>query len=148
MFSVISIVNLKLIRKFFYFFKLNSNLKKFKFIFFCYNTKIDANLQTQLAAHNFKFYFLKKLKYNNYLNYIILPYLTNNLVMYCCQDITAIQFLLPHISKTILFSKIDNTFYSLNNIETYLSSTNELYNYLNMFIYQFIFLFQNFSKKS
>ena len=76
--------------------------------------------------------FLKKLKYNNYLNYIILPYLTNNLVMYCCQDITAIQFLLPHISKTILFSKIDNTFYSLNNIETYLSSTNELYNYLNI----------------
>ena len=68
--------------------------------------------------------------------------------MYCCQDITAIQFLLPHISKTILFSKIDNTFYSLNNIETYLSFTNELYNYLNMFIYQFIFLFQNFSKKS
>lgn len=70
------------------------------------------------------------------------------MVMYCCQDITAIQFLLSHISKTILFSKIDNTFYSLNNIETYLSSTNELYNYLNMFIYQFIFLFQNFSKKS
>ena len=68
---MISIVNLKLIRKFFYFFKLNSNLKKFKFIFFCYNTKIDANLQTQLAAHNIKFYFLKKLKYNNYLNYII-----------------------------------------------------------------------------
>ena len=68
--------------------------------------------------------------------------------MYCCQDITAIQFLLPHISKTILFSKIDNNFYSLNNIEAYLSSTNELYNYLNMFVYQFIFLLQNSSKKS
>lgn len=143
---MISIVNLKLVRKFFYFLKLNSNLKKFNFIFFCYNTKIDSNLLTILVANNIKYYFLKKINYNNYLNFIILPYLSNNLVMFCCSDEMSVQQILPYISKTVLFSKINNNFYSLNNCERYISSRIELYNYLNNYIYKFLFLIQNSSK--
>lgn len=143
---VISIVNLKLIRKFFYFLKLNSNLKKFNFIFFCYNFKLDTDFQTLLLSYNIKFYFLKKLKYNNYLNYILLPYLTNNLVIYCCSDEKAVKALLPKISKYLIFCKINNNFYSLNDCETYLSSRIDLYNYLHNSIYQFVTLLQNSSQ--
>lgn len=143
---VISIVNLKLIRKFFYFLKLNSNLRKFNFIFFCYNSKLDANLQTLLVSYNIKFYFLKKLKYNNYLNYILLPYLTNNLSIYCCSDEKAVTAILPKISKYLIFCKINNNFYSLNNCEIYLSSRIDLYNYLNNYTYQLLTLIQNSSK--
>ena len=143
---VISIVNLKLIRKFFYFLKLNSNLRKFNFIFFCYNSKLDANLQTLLVSYNIKFYFLKKLKYNNYLNYILLPYLTNNLSIYCCSDEKAVTAILPKISKYLIFCKINNNFYSLNNCEIYLTSRIDLYNYLSNYTYQFLTLIQNSSK--
>lgn len=118
---MILIVNLKIIRNLFYLTKINNKLQDSKFIFFCYNVKVTQQLQTILLKNHIKVFFFKKLKCLTYLKFLTNT-LSNKLVLFCCENTEISMDFLLAIENNILFAKIYDTYYSLNNFSKYYKS--------------------------
>lgn len=144
---MILIDNIKFIRDIFYFFKINNNLKKFKYIFFCYKKNNSQILLNYINLNKVNYYFLKKLKSIKYLSFIK-SYLKNSLVLYCTNDETLLVNLIKELDNNIIFCKIENNFYSLNNLKFYLNSKIDLINYINTNYYNFIYTLDNLKKNN
>ena len=145
---MILIDNLKTTRNIVYFLIVNQNLAKYKYIFFCYNVNLTL-LNSIIIKYNIKYYFLKKLKCIKYLNFLN-HYLNNSILLFCVNDMESLTKLIPLLKNKILYCKVNNNFYSLNNLDEYLNSNLDLINYLNNYIHSFICnfeIFQNNFKK-
>lgn len=78
-----------------------------------------------------KYYFLKKLKCIKYLSFIQTS-LNNSIVVFCMNDINSVNLFLHDVNINILYCKINNSFYSVNNLHHFLNSKFDLINYMNM----------------
>lgn len=136
---MILIDNIKKIRNLNYFLKINQNLLNYNYIFFCYNVNLKSLSSKVINNPNIKYYFLKKLKCIKYLNFFK-AYLNNSIIIFCINDINSLNLFLQELNNNIIYCKINNSFYSLNNIQDYLNSKIDLVNYMNNNI---IALFQN-----
>ena len=134
---MILIDNIKKIRNLNYFLKINQNLLNYNYIFFCYN--VNSLSSKVINDPNIKYYFLKKLKCIKYLNFFK-AYLNNSIIIFCINDINSLNLFLQELNNNIIYCKINNSFYSLNNIQDYLNSKIDLVNYMDNNI---IALFQN-----
>lgn len=131
--------NIKKIRNLNYFLKINQNLLNYNYIFFCYNVNLKSLSSKIINNPNIKYYFLKKLKCIKYLNFFK-AYLNNSIIIFCINDINSLNLFLQELNNNIIYCKINNSFYSLNNIQDYLNSKIDLVNYMDNNI---IALFQN-----
>ena len=122
-----------------YFLKINQNLLNYNYIFFCYNVNLKSLSSKIINNPNIKYYFLKKLKCIKYLNFFK-AYLNNSIIIFCINDINSLNLFLQELNNNIIYCKINNSFYSLNNIQDYLNSKIDLVNYMDNNI---IALFQN-----
>lgn len=136
---MILIDNIKKIRNLNYFLKINQNLLNYNYIFFCYNVNLKSLSSNVINNSNIKYYFLKKLKCIKYLNFFK-AYLNNSIIIFCMNDLNSLNLFLQELNNNIIYCKINNSFYSLNNIQDYLNSKIELVNYMDSNI---IALFQN-----
>ena len=136
---MILIDNIKKIRNLNYFLKINQNLLNYNYIFFCYNVNLKSLSSKIINNPNIKYYFLKKLKCIKYLNFFK-SYLNNSIIIFCINDINSLNLFLQELNNNIIYCKINNSFYSLNNIQDYLNSKIDLVNYMDNNI---IALFQN-----
>lgn len=136
---MILIDNVKKIRNLNYFLKINQNLLNYNYIFFCYNVNLKSLSSKIINNPNIKYYFLKKLKCIKYLNFFK-AYLNNSIIIFCINDINSLNLFLQELNNNIIYCKINNSFYSLNNIQDYLNSKIDLVNYMDNNI---IALFQN-----
>lgn len=136
---MILIDNIKKIRNLNYFLKINQNLLNYNYIFFCYNVNLKSLSSKVINNPNIKYYFLKKLKCIKYLNFFK-AYLNNSIIIFCINDINSLNLFLQELNNNIIYCKINNSFYSLNNIQDYLNSKIDLVNYMDNNI---IALFQN-----
>lgn len=136
---MILIDNIKKIRNLNYFLKINQNLLNYNYIFFCYNVNLKSLSSKVINNPNIKYYFLKKLKCIKYLNFFKV-YLNNSIIIFCINDINSLNLFLQELNNNIIYCKINNSFYSLNNIQDYLNSKIDLVNYMDNNI---IALFQN-----
>lgn len=136
---MILIDNIKKIRNLNYFLKINQNLLNYNYIFFCYNVNLKSLSSKVINNPNIKYYFLKKLKCIKYLNFFK-AYLNNSIIIFCINDINSLNLFLQELNDNIIYCKINNSFYSLNNIQDYLNSKIDLVNYMDNNI---ITLFQN-----
>lgn len=136
---MILIDNIKKIRNLNYFLKINQNLLNYNYIFFCYNVNLKSLSPKVINNQNIKYYFLKKLKCIKYLNFFK-AYLNNSIIIFCINDINSLNLFLQELNNNIIYCKINNSFYSLNNIQDYLNSKIDLVNYMDNNI---IALFQN-----
>lgn len=136
---MILIDNIKKIRNLNYFLKINQNLLNYNYIFFCYNVNLKSLSSKVINDPNIKYYFLKKLKCIKYLNFFK-AYLNNSIIIFCINDINSLNLFLQELNNNIIYCKINNSFYSLNNIQDYLNSKIDLVNYIDNNI---IALFQN-----
>ena len=136
---MILIDNIKKIRNLNYFLKINQNLLNYNYIFFCYNVNLKSLSSKVINNLNIKYYFLKKLKCIKYLNFFK-AYLNNSIIIFCINDINSLNLFLQELNNNIIYCKINNSFYSLNNIQDYLNSKIDLVNYMDNNI---IALFQN-----
>lgn len=136
---MILIDNIKKIRNLNYFLKINQNLLNYNYIFFCYNVNLKSLSSKVINNPNIKYYFLKKLKCIKYLNFFK-AYLNNSIIIFCINDINSLNLFLQELNNNIIYCKINNSFYSLNNIQNYLNSKIDLVNYMDNNI---IALFQN-----
>lgn len=136
---MILIDNIKKIRNLNYFLKINQNLLNYNYIFFCYNVNLKSLSSKVINDPNIKYYFLKKLKCIKYLNFFK-AYLNNSIIIFCLNDINSLNLFLQELNNNIIYCKINNSFYSLNNIQDYLNSKIDLVNYMDNNI---IALFQN-----
>lgn len=136
---MILIDNIKKIRNLNYFLKINQNLLNYNYIFFCYNVNLKSLSSKVINDPNIKYYFLKKLKCIKYLNFFK-AYLNNSIIIFCINDINSLNLFLQELNNNIIYCKINNSFYSLNNIQDYLNSKIDLVNYMDNSI---IALFQN-----
>ena len=136
---MILIDNIKKIRNLNYFLKINQNLLNYNYIFFCYNVNLKSLSSRIINNPNIKYYFLKKLKCIKYLNFFK-AYLNNSIIIFCINDINSLNLFLQELNNNIIYCKINNSFYSLNNIQDYLNSKIDLVNYMDNNI---IALFQN-----
>lgn len=136
---MILIDNIKKIRNLNYFLKINQNLLNYNYIFFCYNVNLKSLSSKVINNPNIKYYFLKKLKCIKYLNFFK-AYLNNSIIIFCINDINSLNLFLQELNDNIIYCKINNSFYSLNNIQDYLNSKIDLVNYMDNNI---IALFQN-----
>ena len=136
---MILIDNIKKIRNLNYFLKINQNLLNYNYIFFCYNVNLKSLSSKIINNTNIKYYFLKKLKCIKYLNFFK-AYLNNSIIIFCINDINSLNLFLQELNNNIIYCKINNSFYSLNNIQDYLNSKIDLVNYMDNNI---IALFQN-----
>lgn len=136
---MILIDNIKKIRNLNYFLKINQNLLNYNYIFFCYNVNLKSLSSKIINNPNVKYYFLKKLKCIKYLNFFK-AYLNNSIIIFCINDINSLNLFLQELNNNIIYCKINNSFYSLNNIQDYLNSKIDLVNYMDNNI---IALFQN-----
>lgn len=136
---MILIDNIKKIRNLNYFLKINQNLLNYNYIFFCYNVNLKSLSSKVINNPNIKYYFLKKLKCIKYLNFFK-AYLNNSIIIFCINDINSLNLFLQELNNNIIYCKINNSFYSLNNIQDYLNSKIDLINYMDNNI---IALFQN-----
>lgn len=136
---MILIDNIKKIRNLNYFLKINQNLLNYNYIFFCYNVNLKSLSSKIINNPNIKYYFLKKLKCIKYLNFFK-AYLNNSIIIFCINDINSLNLFLQELNNSIIYCKINNSFYSLNNIQDYLNSKIDLVNYMDNNI---IALFQN-----
>lgn len=136
---MILIDNIKKIRNLNYFLKINQNLLNYNYIFFCYNVNLKSLSSKIINNPNIKYYFLKKLKCIKYLNFFK-AYLNNSIIIFCINDINSLNLFLQELNNNIIYCKINNSFYSLNNIQDCLNSKIDLVNYMDNNI---IALFQN-----
>lgn len=136
---MILIDNIKKIRNLNYFLKINQNLLNYNYIFFCYNVNLKSLSSKVINNPNIKYYFLKKLKCIKYLNFFK-AYLNNSIIIFCINDINSLNLFLQELNNNIIYCKINNSFYSLNNVQDYLNSKIDLVNYMDNNI---IALFQN-----
>ena len=136
---MILIDNIKKIRNLNYFLKINQNLLNYNYIFFCYNVNLKSLSSKVINDPNIKYYFLKKLKCIKYFNFFK-AYLNNSIIIFCINDINSLNLFLQELNNNIIYCKINNSFYSLNNIQDYLNSKIDLVNYMDNNI---IALFQN-----
>lgn len=136
---MILIDNIKKIRNLNYFLNINQNLLNYNYIFFCYNVNLKSLSSKVINNPNIKYYFLKKLKCIKYLNFFK-AYLNNSIIIFCINDINSLNLFLQELNNNIIYCKINNSFYSLNNIQDYLNSKIDLVNYMDNNI---IALFQN-----
>ena len=136
---MILIDNIKKIRNLNYFLKINQNLLNYNYIFFCYNVNLKSLSSKVINDPNIKYYFLKKLKCIKYLNFFK-AYLNNSIIIFCINDISSLNLFFQELNNNIIYCKINNSFYSLNNIQDYLNSKIDLVNYMDNNI---IALFQN-----
>ena len=136
---MILIDNIKKIRNLNYFLKINQNLLNYNYIFFCYNVNLKSLSSKIINNPDIKYYFLKKLKCIKYLNFFK-AYLNNSIIIFCINDINSLNLFLQELNNNIIYCKINNSFYSLNNIQDYLNSKIDLVNYMDNNI---IALFQN-----
>lgn len=136
---MILIDNIKKIRNLNYFLKINQNLLNYNYIFFCYNVNLKSLSSKVINNPNIKYYFLKKLKCIKYLNFFKV-YLNNSIIIFCINDKNSLNLFLQELNNNIIYCKINNSFYSLNNIQDYLNSKIDLVNYMDNNI---IALFQN-----
>ena len=118
---MILIDNIKKIRNLNYFLKINQNLLNYNYIFFCYNVNLKSLSSKIINNPNIKYYFLKKLKCIKYLNFFK-AYLNNSIIIFCINDINSLNLFLQELNNNIIYCKINNSFYSLNNIQDYLNS--------------------------
>ena len=98
--------------------KVNENLKKKQYIFFCYNIKLTPFLKNNLNKNHITYSFFKKLKCINYLKFVQLG-LSNSLVIFFCDNELACHKIISQISDNIIFAKIQTNYYSLNNLSKY-----------------------------
>ena len=126
---MILIDNIKKIRNLNYFLKINQNLLNYNYIFFCYNVNLKSLSSKVINDPNIKYYFLKKLKCIKYLNFFK-AYLNNSIIIFCINDINSLNLFLQELNNNIIYCKINNSFYSLNNIQDYLNSKIDLGNYI------------------
>lgn len=136
---MILIDNIKKIRNLNYFLKINQNLLNYNYIFFCYNVNLKSLSSKIINNPNIKYYFLKKFKYLIHFNFFK-AYLNNSIIIFCINDINSLNLFLQELNNNIIYCKINNSFYSLNNIQDYLNSKIDLVNYMDNNI---IALFQN-----
>lgn len=136
---MILIDNIKKIRNFNYFLKINQNFLNYNYIFFCYNIKLKSINPQILNNSQIKYYFLKKLKCIKYLDFIK-AYLNNSIIIFCMNDLNSVNLFLHELNTNILYCKINNSFYSLNNISNFIDSKNDLMTYMNTTL---ILLFQD-----
>ncbi len=127
---MILIDNIKKIRNLNYFLKINQNLLNYNYIFFCYNVNLKSLSSKIINNPNIKYYFLKKLKCIKYLNFFK-AYLNNSIIIFCINDINSLNLFLQELNNNIIYCKINNSFYSLNNIQDYLNSKIDLVNYMD-----------------
>lgn len=140
---MILIDNIKTFRNFIYLFKLNNNLKKFKYVIFC------SGLQNSISFNNDNLenrYFLKKIKYCKYLK-VFSFCLTNTIIIYGTNEDSILLTLLQNLDTNIIFCKINNNIYSLNNIKNYLTSKLDLVYYLDNYYLNFIYSFEKLNFK-
>lgn len=140
---MILIDNIKTFRNFIYLLKLNNNLKKFKYVIFC------SGLQNSISFNNDNLenrYFLKKIKYLQYLK-VFSFCLTNIIIIYGTNEDSILLTLLQNLDTNIIFCKINNNIYSLNNIKNYLTSKLDLVYYLNNYYLNFIYSFEKLNFK-
>lgn len=140
---MILIDNITTFRNFVYILKLNNNLKKFKYIIFC------SNLQNSISFNNDNLenhYFLKKIKYLQYLK-IFSFCLTNTIIIYGTNEDLVLSTLLQNLNANIIFCKINNSIYSMNNIKNYLTSKLDLVCYLDNYYLNFIYFFEKLNSK-
>ena len=115
---------------------------------FCDNTSLNLNLYKHeiLLNPNVKCIFLKKFKCIDNLTYFN-SNLKNSTVIFCTNHIQTLYLIISKLQTNILFCKIQNNYYSLKNLNTYINSIYGLVNYLDNYMSNFIFLFQQISKK-
>lgn len=116
---------------------------------FCDNVSLNLNIYKHniLFNPNVKYIFLKKFKCINNLTYFN-SNLKNSTIIFCTNDLQTLYFIISKLQNNILFCKIHNNYYSLKNLSSYINSIYGLVNYLDNYMSNFIFLFQNFSKNS
>ena len=138
--------NIKKIRNLNYFFKINKNLLNYNYIFFCYNINLK-HLDSKIVNNpNIKYYFLKKLKCIKYLDFIK-TYLNNSVVIFCINDYNSLNFFLQELNNNIIYCKINNSYYSLNNLKDYLNSKMDLIHYIDNNIIALLYNLQVFENK-
>ena len=107
---------------------------------------MPKNLSIYINSKKIDYYFFKKLKSIKYLNFLQ-NYLKNSLVLYCTNDESILPILSKELKNNIIFCKINNNFYSLNNIEIYCNSKIDLVSYINNYYYNFIYTLDNLKNK-
>lgn len=143
---MILIDNFKTIRNFFFFFKINKNLKHYNFIFFCYKKSDSKIINKYIESNKIVYYFFKKLKNIKFLSFCQ-NYLSNSIVLYCTNDETLLFTFLQELNNNLIFCKINNNFYSMKDLKNYLNSKMELVKYIDNYYYNFIYIFENLNKK-
>ncbi len=116
---------------------------------FCDNTSLNLNIYKHdiLFNTNVKYIFLKKFKCIKNLTYIN-SNLKNSTVILCTNDLQTLYWMITKLQSNILFCKINNNYYSLKNLNNYINSIYSLINYFDLYMSNFIFLFQNISKNN
>ena len=140
---MISIDNLKKIRKLNYISEFNIELKKYKYILICDSNFIIHDSKINFLKSNIKFIFLKNIKC---INFLLKNKVKNSVLAFLTNDLNDLNFLLSNLKNSVLFIKLDNNFYSvdLNNG----NSIFDLLNYLNNYYFNFLNIINiNFEKK-
>lgn len=146
LFSVILIDNLKISRNFFFFFKINKNLKHYNFIFFCYKKSDSKIINKYIESNKITYYFLKKLKSIKSF-FCCRNFLNNSITLYCTNEETLLFTFLQELNSNLIFCKINNNFYSIKDLKNYSNSKIELVEYINNYYYNFIYMFDKLNKK-
>jgi hypothetical protein len=140
---VILIDNLKIVRDFNFIIKFNKNLQNYHYIFFCYNVLITTDIKKKCNNKNIKYFYLKNLKSIKYLKFLY-NYLNNSMILFCCNDLNSVNFLLNSLQNIIIFIKINNNYYSLNNKNLNINANLELITFLNTYLINSINIFSKF----
>lgn len=137
-------IKLKYLRRSFNFKKI-SMFEQYKYIVICSNLQIVSNLKQLLLQYpTIKIQFFKKSKRNIYLIFL-LPYLTNSLILLGCNELNVFFKLCECVSKNILFIKVQNTIYSINQFMNCSSNQIMFGQTLNSLYYNLIKVFYSFS---
>lgn len=145
---VILIDNLKKIRNFIYFFKINDNLINSNFILFCYNLKFTNNVKNEIRINKINYHILKRSKQFDRLNFIRSNF-KNHIVLFYCSDIKSLINILniSEIYNTIIFCKVNNFYYSINDLKSNLNSMINFINYLDKYYLNIINFFEILKQK-
>lgn len=137
-------IKLKYLRRSFNFKKI-SMFEQYHYIVICSNLERVSNLKQLLLQYpTIKIQFFKKSKRNIYLIFL-LPYLTNSLILLGCNELNVFFKLCECVSKNILFIKVQNTIYSINQFMDCSSNQIMFGQTLNSLYYNLIKVFYSFS---
>lgn len=141
---MISTVNLSFFRQLFYFVKFSNNLKNTKFAIFCYKQQVTPEIKKLIGLYpDITYCFIQKFEKNKMLKYLI-PFFHKSMCVFSCQSKTSCFALLKQL-ETVLFVKINSTYYSINNFFNYQTSEYEFIQYLDNFYYSSALILTKFS---